>query len=587
MTGWQLVSRLPVWAPDALRVRAVVDGREQALVRTTDGWWRLDDAVPAGTAYAYRIDDDDSELPDPASRQQPDGVHGPSRVYDQSTFAWTDSQWTGRPLAGAVIYELHVGTFTPGATLLTAIEKLPHLVELGITHVELMPVNAFNGIWGWGYDGVDWYAVHEPYGGPDALKQFVDAAHAAGLAVLLDVVYNHLGPSGNYLPRFGPYVTADRGAWGEVINLDGADSAGVRRFIIENALMWLDDFHVDGLRLDAVHALVDGSTPHLLAALSRAVDARSAHLGRSLVLIAESDLNDPVMITPREAHGYGLDGQWDDDVHHALHALVTGERDGYYCDFGSLAVLAKVFTRAFEHDGTFSTFRGHMHGRPVDRSTTAGHRFVVALQNHDQVGNRAVGDRITELAPRDRRLLATMLIFCSPYTPMLWMGEEWGATTRWPYFTSHPEPELARAIAAGRAEEFADHGWDGADIPDPQDPHSYRTALLDWDEVADPEHAHVLDVYRRLIALRRRESALSDPRLDLVDVAFDDDLGWFRVTRADIVVVANFGAAAVVLPLGPGDLLFEIGTVEPGPDGLRLGPDSGAVVRVQSGGWTS
>ena len=352
-------------------------------------------------------------------------------------------------LPGGLIYELHIGTFTAEGTFDAAIARLPHLVELGVTHVEVLPVNAVNGVWNWGYDGVGWYAVHEPYGGPDGLKRFVDACHEAGLAVVLDVVYNHLGPSGNYLPRFAPYFTTGANEWGDLINLDGADSGPVRRFIIDNALMWFTDYHVDGLRLDAVHALRDGSDPHLLAELSREVDAAAARADRPLTLIAETDQNDPHVVAPLEAGGQGMDAQWDDDVHHALHALLTGERRAYYVDFGSLETVAKVLTSAFLHDGTFSTFRGHVHGRRVDRAVTPGHRFVVCLQDHDQVGNRERGERITALTSLALAQIGAVLVLTSPFTPMLWMGEEWAASTPWPYFTSHPQPELAAR---------ADHG---------------------------------------------------------------------------------------------------------------------------------
>jgi maltooligosyltrehalose trehalohydrolase len=510
-------------------------------------------------------------------------VHGTSRVYDQAAFTWTDTTWTGRTLPGAVIYELHVGTFTPGGTFDSAIERLDHLTGLGITHVELLPVNAVNGTWNWGYDGVDWYAVHHPYGGPDGLKRFVDACHARGLAVLLDVVYNHLGPSGNYLPKFGPYLKPNgRNTWGDLVNLDGPHNAAVRRFIIENALMWLDDFHVDGLRIDAVHALKDESQVHVLTELASEVAALETHVRRPLPLIAESDLNDPAMVTPRSAHGYGMSGQWDDDVHHALHALLTGEHQGYYADFGSLEVLAKVLTSVFLHDGTYSSFRERMHGRPVDRSTTAGFRFVVALQNHDQVGNRAIGDRLPEIATRGMLEVGAVLLLTSPFTPMLWMGEEWAASTRWPFFTSHPEPELAEAVARGRVEEFAGHGWDTDEMINPQDPAAYETAILAWDEVPEPEHARMLDLYRALIGLRHDEAELSDPRLDRVDVTFDEDERWFVVHRGSLRVLVNFAGRPQMVPVGDiDDILYTTGNVELTGAGAVLSGESAAVVRLR------
>src|SRR4051794_20869777 len=532
------VTALRVWAPNAFRLRVRADGRDTELQVAPDGWWAGPE-LPPGTDYAFLLDESDEAVPDPASRWQPEGVHGPSRVYDQYAFEWHDAEWPGRDLTAAVIYELHVGTFTSGATFDSTIERLDHLVDLGVTHVELLPVNDFNGVWNWGYDGVLWYAVHESYGGPDGLKRFVDAAHGKGLAVVLDVVYNHLGPSGNYLPRFGPYLKSGRNTWGDLVNVE---EPNVRRFIIDNALMWLRDYHVDALRLDAVHALQDDSPTHILAELSAATETLATMVGRPLTLIAESDLNDPVMITPRSLGGYGLTAQWDDDVHHALHSMLTGETQGYYCDFGPLHVLAKTFTRAFLHDGTYSTFRGRVHGRPIDPTQQLGWQFVVCLQNHDQVGNRAVGDRLPELTSPELVKVGAVLLLTSPFTPMLWMGEEWAASTRWPFFTSHPEPELAEATGKGRLAEFADHGWDTAQMIDPQDPQAYRSAILDWSEPTTGVHAQVLDLYRSLIALRAAEPDLRDGELSNVKVDFDDDDRWLVVHRGTFRVAANLAA---------------------------------------------
>ena len=566
-----------VWAPHAHRVRLALTGERHEMRPAPGGWWRTEADASPGTDYAYLLDDSDQALPDPRSRWQPSGVHGPSRVYDDAAFAWTDQAWRGRDLAEAIIYELHVGTFTPGATFDAATERLDHLVGMGVTHVELLPVNAVNGVWNWGYDGVDWYAVHEPYGGPDGLKRFVDACHGRGLAVVLDVVYNHLGPSGNYLPRFAPYLRGrtDANPWGEVVNLEAPP---VRRFIIENALMWLRDYHVDALRLDAVHALVDTSTPHLLAELSAAVAALSAALGRNLSLIAESDLNDPVMTTPRPA-GYGMDAQWDDDIHHALHAMLTGERQGYYSDFGSLAVFAKVWTSAFLHDGTYSTFRGRPHGRPVDRVHTPGYRFVGCLQNHDQVGNRAAGERLPELTSAGLLQVGAVLLLTSPFTPMLWMGEEWAASTRWPFFASHPEPELAASTGPGRIEEFRRYGWDVSAMIDPQDPAAYRSAILNWSELSAPCHATMLDLYRRLIALRAAEPNLRHPHLDRVFVTYDEDARWLIVHRGALQVVANLADQAQVVAVPAETVVLATSTAEIVDGGVALAPESAAVTR--------
>ncbi|HEX7746689.1 MAG TPA: malto-oligosyltrehalose trehalohydrolase [Micromonosporaceae bacterium] len=536
------MTEFTVWAPEAARVRLRLSGTDDRdLVRGADGWWSTEapEAGP-GTDYAYLLDDEDRPLPDPRSAWQPAGVHGPSRVYDHSAFAWTDSGWTGRQLPGGVLYELHVGTFTPDGTFDGVIERLDHLVDLGVDLVELMPVNAFNGTHNWGYDGVCWFAPHEAYGGPDGLKRLVDACHARGLGVILDVVYNHFGPSGAYAPLFAPYLSDDRNPWGRSVNLDGPHSDQVRRCIIDSALLWLRDYHADGLRLDAVHALSDHRAIHLLEELTAEVDVLSAHLGRPLSLIAESDLNDPRLITPRDAGGYGLHAQWNDDAHHALHSLLTGERHGYYADFGSPQCLADVLTGAFFHAGTWSSFRGRHHGRPVDPARVPGHRFVAYLQNHDQVGNRAVGDRISaSLSPGLLRVGATLLL-TAPFTPMLFMGEEWGAGTPWQFFTSHPEPDLAAAVAAGRRREFAAHGWSDDDVPDPQAAQTFARSRLDWAELDKPEHREMLDFHRRLIAVRKSWPELSDPRLDQVEVRHGNR--FLVVRRGRCVVAANLAA---------------------------------------------
>ena len=539
-----------VWAPDARRVRIRTLGADSELTAQPRGWWRI--SLPdagAGTDYAYLLDDDATAMPDPRARWLPNGVHGPSRVYDPLGHEWHDGDWTGRQLAGSVLYELHIGTFTVEGTFDAAIGHLDHLASLGVDLVEVLPVNAFNGTHNWGYDGVAWYAVHEPYGGPDGFKRLVDACHVRGLGVLLDVVYNHLGPSGAYLPRFGPYLKAGRNTWGELINLDGPRSAEVRRYVLDNALGWMREFHVDGLRLDAVHALVDLSAVHVLEQLARETDVLSTHLRRPLSLVAESDLNDPRLVTAREGGGYGLTAQWDDDVHHALYAALTGEKHGYYGDFGDLPTLAKALTEAFVHAGDWSSFRERPHGRPVDRTLIPGHRFVVFLQNHDQVGNRAVGDRLSTVVSPARLKLAAALLLTSPFTPMLWMGEEWAAGTPWQFFTSHPQPELAEATGRGRLEEFAAHGWSTGDIPDPQDPETFVRSTVDWTEAEREENAAVLEWYRRLIALRRERPELTDPRLDLVRVAFSEEDGWLVVTRGSLRVVVNLADGRREVPL--------------------------------------
>jgi maltooligosyltrehalose trehalohydrolase len=544
---------LQLWAPSARSVSVVVDGTTHAMSSSAGGWWHAD--VPAhrhGVDYGFLLDDDPTPLPDPRSRWQPHGVHGLSRAYDHARFAWTDATWRGVQLAGSVVYELHVGTFTSDGTLDAAAERLDHLVGLGVDVVELMPVGAFPGRAGWGYDGVHPYAVHEPYGGPDALKRFVDACHGRGMGVCLDVVYNHLGPSGNYLPRFGPYFTdRHQTPWGAAVNLDDDGSEQVRRWVVDNALMWLRDFHVDALRLDAVHALVDDSSPHLLAQLAREVDALSVAVRRPLSLVAESDLNQPSLVRPLEGGGLGMTAQWSDDFHHALHALLTGEGQGYYADFAAdpFAALRTTLTGAYFHDGRHSSFRGSDWGAKVDRSTMPGWRFLGYLQTHDQVGNRAVGDRIGHGLTDGRAMVGAALVLTAPFTPMLFMGEEWGASTPWQYFTSHEEEELATAVREGRRREFAEHGWASEDVPDPQDPSTVSASTLRWDELAAPRHAGMLAWYRDLIALRRGHPELSDPRLDRVDVSYDRDARWVVVARGSLRVVCNLAGAQRDVPV--------------------------------------
>jgi maltooligosyltrehalose trehalohydrolase len=578
-----------VWVPRAARVSVRISEPGQMgkggewtvpLDPRADGWYAADvpEARP-GRDYGFVLNDAEPLLPDPRSRWQPFGVHGPSRFYD-TAFTWMDAGWEGKSLPDSVFYELHIGTFTPEGTFAAAIEKLDALVELGVTHVELLPVNDFNGEWNWGYDGVLWYAVHEAYGGPDGLKRFVDACHARGLAAALDVVYNHLGPSGNVLPEFGPYLKSGRNTWGDLINLDGESSGPVREYILQNAAMWLSEFHFDALRLDAVHALHDDSPTHILAELSERVALLSQALGRPLLLIAESDLNDPVMITPRAEGGFGLDAQWDDDVHHTLHALLTGERQAYYVDFGSLSAVAKVLAGAFFHDGTYSTFRHKVHGKPVDRRTIRGYQFVAYLQDHDQVGNRAAGERLSELTTPGLLKVGAVLLLTSPFTPMLWMGEEWAASTRWPYFTSHPEPELAEATGRGRLAEFGGHGWNTAAMINPQDPEAFFGAKLRWDERTETGHREILSFYSELLALRRNHRDLTDGHLDKVEVEFDEDQRWITVQRGALLVIANVGESDRVIAAACTEILFtsdEACTLV--GDGVRMPAQSAAVLR--------
>jgi maltooligosyltrehalose trehalohydrolase len=568
-----------VWAPKPERVRVNVDGAESSMTRDPGGWWRATVDAPAGARYGDLLDDDPTLLPDPRSPRQPDGVHEPSQLWEPAPQAWAEDGWTGRSAQGAVIYELHIGTFTPAGTFDSAIEKLDYLVGLGVDFVEVMPVNAFSGTHGWGYDGVLWYAVHEPYGGPDGLVRFVGACHRRGLVVLIDAVFNHLGPSGNYLPRFAPYLSSASNPWGEGINIADAGSDEVRRYIIDCALRWMRDFHADGLRLDAVHALFDTTAIHILEELAAETDALAEQVGRPLSLIAESDLNDPRMITSRPDHGYGMTAQWDDDIHHAIHTAVSGERQGYYADFGSLATLAKTLRHGFFHAATYSSFRQRRHGRPLDTAVTPATRLLAYTCTHDQVGNRALGDRPSQNLTYGQLAVKAALILGSPYTAMLFMGEEWGASTPFQFFSSHPEPELARATAEGRKKEFADHGWNADDIPDPQDPQTFQRSKLDWSELDVDEHANLLRLYQNLIALRRSETDLADPWLPRLLVDYDEDARWISMRRGRLTVACNLGAEPVTVPYA-GDLVLCSDSPDVGDESTELAPYSFAILRA-------
>jgi len=470
-----------------------------------DGWREAEVAeAGAGTRYRYLLDGT-RERPDPASRSQPGGVHGPSEVVDPRAFTWSDAGWAGRRLQDLVLYELHVGTFTPEGTFDAVIPRLPALLDLGVTAVELMPVASFPGSRNWGYDGVALFAPQCTYGGPDGLRRLVDACHRLGLAVLLDVVYNHLGPEGNYLAEYGPYFTDRyRTPWGQAVNFDGPDAGPVRDFFIANACHWIEEYHLDGLRLDAIHGIFDTSPRHILAEMNEAVQALARRLGRPAWLVAESDLNDRRVVEdpPR---GHGLAGQWSDDFHHAVHVLLTGERRGYYQDFGGVEDLAKAYTHRFVYDGRPSAYRGRAHGTPA--GDLPAERFVVFVQNHDQVGNRARGERLGHLvgAPGARLAAAAMLL--SPYVPLLFMGEEYLEPAPFCYFTDFADPALREAVSRGRRQEFAAFGWSG-EVPDPQDPGTFAASRLDWSRREQPGHAGVLAYYRRLLALRGAHPAL-------------------------------------------------------------------------------
>ena len=568
-----------VWAPRPERVRLDVEGTLHPMTRGADDWWRATVEAPADAHYGFVLDDDPKVLPDPRSPRQPDGVHERSQLWRPQPEVWTDSGWQGRSVEGAVIYELHVGTFTRVGTFDAAIDKLDHLVDLGVDFVEVMPVNAFGGTHGWGYDGVLWYAVHEPYGGPDGLIRLVDACHARGLGVLIDAVFNHLGPSGNYLPKFGPYLSSGSNPWGESINIADAGADQVRRYILDCALRWMRDFHADGLRLDAVHALVDTTAIHILEELSAETDALAGELGRPLSLIAESDMNDPRLITPRDRGGLGMTAQWDDDIHHAIHAAVSGERQGYYGDFGTLETLSETLRHGYFHAGSYSSFRRRRHGRPLDTATIPATRLLAYTLTHDQVGNRAVGDRPSQNLTTGQLAVKAALALGSPYTAMLFMGEEWASSSPFQFFSSHPEPDLARATAEGRKREFAEHGWDADEIPDPQDPETFERSKLRWDEVGTGDHARLLEFYRSLIALRHTESDLADPWLDHLRIDFDERARWFVMHRGALAIACNLGTDPVDVPVA-GEVVLAWGQPEIGSDATRLGGHSVAVLRT-------
>ncbi|MGA2047387.1 MAG: malto-oligosyltrehalose trehalohydrolase [Terracidiphilus sp.] len=574
--------RFEVWAPLPKKVAVQVNSIAMPMQGPDEqGWWRLEvDEVGAGTDYGYLIDEDERCYPDPRSRWQPNGVHGMSRVYDQNSFDWTDTLFQPPSVENGVIYELHIGTFTPEGTLDAAIGKLDYLANLGITHVELMPVASFEGNHGWGYDGVALFAVHEPYGGPDALKRLVNAAHGKQLSVLLDVVYNHFGPAGNYTGKFGPYlVDSHRTPWGGAVNLEDAGSHQVRRFFCDNALMWLRDFHIDGLRLDAVHAFIDRSAIHFLEQLSAEVELLSKSLARRLTLIAESDLNDPRVVTPREEGGLGMGAQWSDDFHHALFAVLSREPvTGYYTDFGKLGQLAKALEYTFVYDGLYSKFRDRMHGRKA--INISQHRFLGYIQNHDQVGNRAFGDRLTVDAGFARAKIAAAVVLMSPFIPLLFQGEEWAASTPFQYFADHEDKELARLVSEGRKQEFAAFGWNPESVPDPESRETFIRSKLNWSELHEREHQEMLDWYRELIRLRRSLFSLSDGQPEHTRISYSEQKNWFSMERCDISVCVNLGPEEHRFQM-PEDAQIILGSGEAmnGPNGVvSLSPDTVVII---------
>lgn len=573
-----------VWAPLPKKVEVQL-GTEKFQMQPAENGWCQSKIASANIDDDYGfILDGEGPFPDPRSRSQPNGVHKLSRLVDENSFQWTDKNWQSRPLASAIIYELHLGTFTTAGTFLSAIERLDHLVSLGVTHVEFLPVVEFSGNHGWGYDGVDLFAPHHAYGSTDDLKKLVNECHARGLGVIMDVVYNHLGPSGNYLAKFGPYFTKKYApTWGEALNYDGAGSEEVRRFFCDNALMWLRDFHCDGLRLDAVHAIYDLSARHFLEQLKREVEDLSAKTGRELFLIAESDLNDPRLLWPRERGGFQLDAQWSDDFHHALHTVLTRENNGYYCDYGKMEHLAKSLGNAFVYDGNFSKHRGRKHGG--NTNGLSGARFLGYLQNHDQVGNRAQGERSSALMSLGKLKIGAALVLTSPFVPMLFQGEEWGASTPFLYFTDYEEPELAAAVGEGRCKEFAAFGWKPEEVPPPQARETFERSKLNWNELAENSHVEILDWHKKLIALRRAEKDLSDAEMKNVRVRFDEEKKWFAVERGAVSIVCNLASQPQVVPISTGTqniLLASEAQIEIQTGVVSLPPEAVAILKRAS-----
>ncbi|MGP6172836.1 malto-oligosyltrehalose trehalohydrolase [Corynebacterium sp. A21] len=572
-----------VWAPHAHDVRLVLrtaDGQEQLhpMSSGTGGWWSSTVPATPGQHYGFRVDAGEGfspTLPDPRSTSLPEGVHGLSRV-DSPDFAWSDDSWRGRVLPGSVLYELHVGTFSPRGDFAGVVEKLPYLADLGVSAIELMPVQPFGGERNWGYDGVAWLAVQESYGGREGLKNLVDAAHRAGIAVYLDVVFNHFGPEGNYNGFFGPYTSGGSTGWGEVININGPDSDEVRAFILDAVRQWFAEFHIDGLRLDAIHALDDTGAQSILAQMQHIADELTATTGVPRTLIAESDLNDPRVITAPAAGGLGLAAQWADDIHHGLHTLISGEQHAYYADFGSLEALLKTLRAAYFFTGNYSSYRGRHHGRPVNRELIPAHRFIAYTTTHDQTGNRAAGDRPSMTLSPAQQVLKAAVIYFSPYTPMLFMGEEFGAQTPFPFFVSHSDDELNRLTREGRRREFARSGWSEDEVPDPAAPATFESAKLDWN--FDAPASEILGAYRRLLQLRR-ELGLARPRLDQLRVeGGTEDHPWLLMGHADVLLLANFSAEPVEVPHG-GELIYSFTSPEVQEDRTRLDAWGFALIR--------
>lgn len=579
-----------VFSPAAKRVRIRFpdQGRpDREMRRCPRGYWELETKdIRPGTRYLISSGDGDFH-PDPASQYQPEGVHGPSQVWDHQGFAWTDAAWNGIALEEAILYEIHAGTFTAEGTLDAAIAKLPHLVSLGINAIEIMPVNQFPGSRNWGYDGAYPYAVQNSYGGPDALKRLVDACHAYGIAVVLDVVYNHLGPEGNYLAEFGPYFTDHyRTPWGRAINFDGAWSDQVRDFFIENALYWFREFHIDGLRLDAIHQMYDMSATHFLAELEERVGEFSARRGRRRFLIAESDLNDPSVVTGRDAGGYGMQAQWLDDFQHCVDALLRGDASGYRRDFGVPDQLTQAYREGFVYAGEYCPSREKRFG--ASSALRPPGQFVVFMQNHDQVGNRPLGERFNAVVGPEAYKLAAGALLLSPYIPLLFMGEEYAESRPFFFFGDYGDPRLSDAVRKGRREEFA-FLHSGTDLPDPIAKETFEASRLDWGSLEREPHRTVLAFYRKLIRLRKTLPALARPDRTGMEAGFSGScfslrrrsLGTGEIEAGEIAAILNFGSDMARCALGPRDGKWELAMDS--ADREWGGPGSRAPLTTQPG----
>jgi maltooligosyltrehalose trehalohydrolase len=580
-------SEFTVWAPlvksMAVKVLAAPE-RLVPMVRNGSGYWTATVSdLPAGTRYLYRLDND-RDRPDPASHFQPQGVHGPSEIVDHTAFSWQDTAWKGVPLPSLIMYELHIGAFTEEGTFDAAISRLAGLKELGINAIELMPVAQFPGSRNWGYDGVYPYAVQNTYGGPEGLKRFVDACHSRGIAVILDVVYNHLGPEGNYLWDFGPYFTDKyRTPWGQAINFDGAYSDDVRNYFVNNALHWVREYHLDALRIDAIHGIFDFSAKHFLQELGEAVHLEAEALGRNVQVIPESDLNDVRVINPVEIGGYGMDAQWNDDFHHAVHTLITGELKGYYVDFGKVEQMGEALREGFIYSGQYSCFRKRRHGS--SSKERPAHQFVVFSQNHDQIGNRMLGERMSKLASFEALKLAAGLVIFSPSLPLLFMGEEYGEEAPFLYFVSHGDKDLIDAVRKGRREEFKHFSWEG-EPPDPQSEETFRASKIDWQTRLRGHHHVLFGFYTQLIRLRREMPALSELDRSRLHVSVVPEANvitmrrWDGFNASQVYALFNFERndvnIAVSMPAGAWNKLID------SSDGAWNGPGSLLPERVRN-----